>query len=152
MGEYRETLIGGATLVVNGRRDWHIEYCLRGPDLRYNFEFVRIPGATFTQALTDLEENWRTYQVLRRSVIDGELVEKGRGPWTIRVNGCSTACASAIIITRSAHKQSLSERFRAYVQRRVELRRSVELSGKYTSYRKPSSNPLVLAGGQKLPV
>jgi hypothetical protein len=86
-GTYTEQLQCGGKLTVT-QGSWSIEYYFPGPDLRYNGEFVRIPGSEVADYVVAFEENWAEYERLKTTVpVGGTLEKPGRKSMVIRVGG-----------------------------------------------------------------
>ena len=86
-GTYTEELPCGGKLTVT-RGGWSIEYYFPGPDLRYNGDFVSIPGSEVAEYVAAFEENWAEYESLKTMVPVGGTFEKnGRKSMVIRVGG-----------------------------------------------------------------
>lgn len=89
MGEYTEELALGGKLNVT-KSSWHIEYYFPGPDLRYNGEFIRIPGASVDSYISAFEAAWAEYKQLKTTLpAGGQFSKTGRNGVYIRVGGYS---------------------------------------------------------------
>jgi hypothetical protein len=84
-GEYQEKLPCGGTLIVS-KNSWKIQYYFRGPDMRYNGDFVNVPGSDIEKYISAFIENWQDYeQLLKKIPGGGELTKQGKMGMTIRI-------------------------------------------------------------------
>lgn len=89
MGEYKEKLESGGSLVVNDK-DWFIEYYFPGPDLRYNGSFVRIPSKSIDKYIEAWKNNFATYVKLKELLNldkDSKFQQSGEEGMIIRIGG-----------------------------------------------------------------
>lgn len=64
-GSYEEPLPCGGKLKVT-KKDWEISYYFPGPDMRYNGDFITVPGSRVEWYIQAFVENFEEYEHLKK--------------------------------------------------------------------------------------
>ena len=82
---YQEPLSSGGKLVVD-KDGWAIQYYFRGPDLRYNGEFITVFSHQIDDYIAAFELNFETYAKLKTTIpSNGNFETKGLCNMFIRI-------------------------------------------------------------------
>lgn len=105
-GTYEEPLPCGGKLKVT-KMDWEISYYFPGPDMRYNGDFVSVPGNSIEKYISAFNENWAEYEQLKSAIPSGgNFSKKGKMGMMIRIgNFAQGVCIQSYHMPISSKQQ-----------------------------------------------
>ena len=87
MGEYKESLKSGGSLIVS-EKDWKIQYYFPGPDLRYNGTWKTIFSKDVNKYIEAWKNNFATYLKLKSQLsLEGTYEKIGEAGMKISIGG-----------------------------------------------------------------
>ena len=85
-GSYEEPLPCGGKLKVT-KNAWEISYYFPGPDMRYNGDFITVPGSRVEWYIQAFVENFEEYEQLKKTIPKGGEFSKTKYGMSIRIGG-----------------------------------------------------------------